>query len=474
MRGGGGGRIVVAGLAALAGFILQAHAADILTALGGPSLTIAAPVLGAGGGILGWLGLALLAVAVIDMAARRRAARRRSGPPPRLLQDIARALLFGAAALAILAFVFGQPVSGLVATSGVLVAVLGFALRNMISDVFSGIALSMEHPYRIGDWIEIAPGVIGHVAEINWRATRLSTRDDTSLVVPNGLIAGNRFINYSYPQRQYRANLRLALDPAIPVERAKGILLAAVLGAEGVCPEPRPDIMLEGIDERGVCYVLRYWVPDFAEDAQCRDAVLSGLVNGLQQAGLAPAFPRRDIAVGRRTASDALPGLSARLRRLPLLRDFTDAEIDDLARQAQERRFHEGERIVTQGEAGRSLFLLAEGALEVWMTADMVGPVLVDHMQPGDMFGEISLLTGQPRSASVIAATDGRAYEIRKEHLEPILRRRPELAADLAGLMSRRREANRERLAAARTVPTAEPADARALLERLRSFFGLS
>lgn len=473
MKSGSVPHLATAGLLALAGFTLHKQASVLLGDLGGVPGEFPEVAAKTIGGVVGWLSLAWLCVGVIDAAIRRSAATRRGGPPPRLIQDMTRAVLYVAAVVIIIAHVFEQPVGGLLATSGVVVAVIGFALRNMIADVVSGIALNVEHPYRIGDWVEVAPGVTGRVEEINWRATRLVTRDQVSVVVPNGLIAGSRFLNYSYPERRYRTNLRMALDATIPVERAKRVLLAAVLGTRRVLAEPRPEVQTDTVDDRGVVYVVRYWVADFADEQGCRDAVTSSIVRSLQQAGLSPAFPRREVTVSRPAENRRRFALSDMLRRVPLFADFDPQEIETLATEARQRPFREGDRLVAQGEPGDSLFVVAEGALDVRLTEGGADPVMIDRMLPGEVFGEISLLTGQARTASVVAATDGVAYEIRKEHVEPILRRRPRLAEDLANLMGRRQRANRERLATPTAVAAGAPAEPQDLLVRLRSFFRL-
>jgi small-conductance mechanosensitive channel len=469
---GGKGRLALAGLISLLGFVVQSHAPALLEAgLAGTPRTVA--IVSTVSGVLGWLGLAALGVAAVDMGARRAAASQHGAAPPRLLQDIARAGFYGGAILAILAFVFGQPIAGLVATSGVLVAVIGFALRNMIADVFSGIALNLEHPYRIGDWIEVAPGTVGRVAEINWRATRLVTRDHISVVVPNGLIAASRFANFSYPERHYRASVRLALSPLVSVERAKQVLHTALRGAPHILAEPHPEVQVEGIDERGVTYLLRYWVGDYSDDNGCRDAVVTSALRCLTQAGLAPAFPHRDISLHRRGEEESAPTLRDELHHVPLFHSFNDGELDQLAARARRHRFREGERLVAEGEAGASLFVLAEGVLEVAVAAMPGRPLVVDRMMPGDVFGEISLLTGQPRSATVTAATDGLAYEIGKADLQPILKARPVLAEDLAELMVKRQRNNRQRLEEAAPQSAPDTAEPNAVLERLRAFFGL-
>lgn len=447
------GRLVLAGLLSCLGFALFGYAERVEMAMAG--------------GVVGWLSLAWLGIVLVDAGAHRATLRRRGGAPPRLLQDIARVVLLAGAALVILAVVFHQPVGGLLATSGVLVAVIGFALRAMIADVFSGIAINMEHPFRIGDWVQLEGGVVGVVVEVNWRATRLITRDRISVVVPNGVIAGSKLINYSYPERHYRAQMTVALPVGVPVERARRVLLAAVLGAARVLNDPRPEVQAEGFDERGMVYVVRYWVADYSDDNPCRDAVAASIAHGLQQAGLVPAFPRREVAVGRRVDAAVGGDLQDDLHRIPLFRDFAAAELQELAAQVVEHRFQDGECLFSEGDPGGSLYLLAEGVLEVRQ-----GDAVLDRLVPGEVLGEISLLTGQPRTASVMALTDGVAFEIRKDHLEPILRARPQLAEGLAALMTRRQRHNRERLAA-RRAQSEVPVEQGDLLVRLRAFFGL-
>ncbi|MDP6804847.1 MAG: mechanosensitive ion channel family protein [Rhodospirillales bacterium] len=120
---------------------------------------------------------------------------------PKILSDVGGVVLFAAAIMALTAFVYDRPITGILATGGVVVAIIGFALQAMISDVFSGIALNVERPFRIGDWIEMESGEAGEVIEINWRATRLVTIDGEAITIPNGVLAGRRFINFYAPKR---------------------------------------------------------------------------------------------------------------------------------------------------------------------------------------------------------------------------------------------------------------------------------
>ncbi|HET8726964.1 MAG TPA: mechanosensitive ion channel domain-containing protein, partial [Alphaproteobacteria bacterium] len=202
------------------------------------------PGVRAGRLVLGTIGCLALAVLVSRLTRHvvTWAMARRGRQSPRLLHEMIAVLLFVAALVAIFALVFDRSLAGALATSGVLVAVLGFALRNTIADVVSGIALSIESPFRIGDWIETEAGVAGRVIEITWRATRVETRDQVHVVLPNSRIAAGRVTNYSAPRRHYRVQQTVVLDAGTPVFRAKQALLDGILAARKIRKSPAPDV----------------------------------------------------------------------------------------------------------------------------------------------------------------------------------------------------------------------------------------
>jgi small-conductance mechanosensitive channel/CRP-like cAMP-binding protein len=457
----------------LSGFALRAATPAVAARLGLAPDGSLALILRDLAGICGWLALAWAGARLFDVLLLRAAlAARRPGPYPRLLGDLVRAVLFAAAGAAILMLVFEQPALGLITTSGVAVAVIGFALRNVISDVFSGIALGIDHPYRIADWIETAQGCAGRVEELSWRATRLVTRDGVTLVVPNGLIAAHRLVNYGPAGGRYRVALRVPLDPALPPERAKRILLAGALDAGRDIPGLAPDVVLHELADGVVVYLVRFQVSDYEREAHCRDAVTSAVLQALQHVGLDVSRPARDLRVERPAPAPARPRRAALLSRIELFRGFSADERADLEQRMRERLFRRGATIVQQGEPGTSLFILAEGALDVMLEQDGTETPL-NRLVPGDVFGEMSLLAGQPRSATIRAATDVVAFEIAKEHLDGILQRRPELAEGLAAIIAARHARNAERGRALDRQDIPDPPQRDDLLRRLRAFFQL-
>lgn len=229
-----------------------------------------------------WLASRAIALALWSGRARRRQ------PAPLFLEQLTTAVLFMAALVATIALVFDGSVAGAAAASSVLIAIVGFALRNVIADVFAGIALSLEGTYRIGDWIQIENGPTGRVVEITWRSTRIETREQVHAIVPNGRIAQQRVTNYSAPYSHYRDEIRLTIDHETPIARAKTVLMAAVRDTAGILSDPPPDVRACRYEQCGITYVIRYWISGFVREIECRDAVYSAIDAALRENAIPP------------------------------------------------------------------------------------------------------------------------------------------------------------------------------------------
>lgn len=261
-------------------------------------------------GSTAYFGAAWLATRLVGLAlSGRQRGRGGRSRPPKLLLDLLAAGVFAAAALATIALVFEGSVLGAAATSGVIVAVLGFSLRGVMADVFAGVALGIERAYRIGDWIAIESGLGGRVIEINWRSTRIETLDRVQAVVPNGRIAQQRVTNYSAPRPHYRQQVRVTLDHALPAEEAKRLLAEAAASAPGVLPQPAPDARLVAYEPDGLVYVVRYWVPSFAQEVDCRDAVLTATDIALRRRAVPAPHRRHRFRLERPDGTAAMDAL---------------------------------------------------------------------------------------------------------------------------------------------------------------------
>jgi small-conductance mechanosensitive channel len=241
--------------------------------------------------------------------------------------------------------VFKQPLSGFRETSRVVALIIGLALRNIILDLFTGLAVNIERPCKTGDHILVHQrnpdvDIVGQVVEINWRATRIRTEENTLVVIPNSLISMfviSNFHNSGFPTR---FEIYFTIDYSIPSARVKRILMAGVkevINQQGFVSNREPSVLVDETNELGVRYKVRYWIAPWKNlsPSRSRDIVISNILEHLTSAGITPAYPKEDIYYEqmpvRHLDSRALQDRKELLRKVALIGSLRDFERENPA-----------------------------------------------------------------------------------------------------------------------------------------------
>jgi CRP-like cAMP-binding protein len=286
--------------------------------------------------------------------------------------------------------------------------------------------------------------------------------------------------NYSKPENTHWMTNFITLDFAVPTQRAERILTAAARQAQAtIGGSAAPVVLVREITEQGVQYSVSYAVPGWLRRGVSRAALMRNIMHHLLLAGIHPVHPQYEIYTGALAAPQPQPqqgDICTLLQHVTLFTAFDDPEISALARRMQAHLFPPDGVIVKQGESSTSMYIVAEGLVYIYVERTESGDdVQVNQLGPGEFFGEISLLTGEPRTATVKAAVDSLVYEINKDDLELILEKRPEMAENLTQVIARHR-LHTEQVLQDLTVEQQEVEIqnfAAQLLEKMRHFFSV-
>lgn len=411
----------------------------------------------------------------------------RLGPkPPLIMQD----LFFGALMLFVgylAASAAGFNLSALVPTSAVLTAVLGLALQDTLGNFISGLTLQMDHSLQVGDWIRI-DGVEGQVSEIRWRYLALETRNWETVILPNSLLMKNKVMvlgkRRDQPQ-QLRRWVYFQVDyrhsPYQVIDAASKMLQRDLNFLPAVATDPAPNCILMGYEMGYAKYAVRYWLKDLNIDDPTDHEVRTRLYFALQRAGISMALPVQTLLLKQRNENDnaleweqELLQRKRALQHLQLFHSLTDEELELLAPKLMPAPFGRGEVLTHQGAEGHWLYIIQSGSVSVRMQNEAGQIREVNQLHAGDFFGEMSLLTGAKRTATIVALNDVFCYQLDKQTFQEIMQQRPDLAEYLADVLVLRQNEYKRVKKEMALASAEEPPESRAnLMERISRFFGV-
>lgn len=373
---------------------------------------------------------------------------RMHGPAPKFLIQISAIIIFLLVTYLVANIGYGISLAGLALSSGIAVGVIGFAAQDLLSNILAGIALQIGKPFKIGDWliVEVAGGDKHvEVLELNWRSTRLRDNDDILYDIPNKAIVNSTIRNLTHPKKKHGIRLRVRFEYHVPPNFVKDVLRRATSAGIGVMKEPGPKVFLRDFGDSGLIYEIRFFMEEEARFNDIMDSIRTNVWYESRRAGLTIPFPTQNLQVMRagRGGMELHPALPDAAKVVPVLKLLEPHQFEDLLNRTRWQRFGKGEKIIEQGTKGSSMFLFLSGEADV-LVRNGDSDQHVASLKTGDCAGEMSLLTGEPRSATVRAKVDCDLLEIRKEDLQPILQENQNLVDRLGELLAERKMQNED------------------------------
>lgn len=395
---------------------------------------------------------------------------------PKFLIQINDVFLFITFIIIILNKVYDIPITGLLTTASALGVGIAFGMRDILADIFGGIALSIEKPFKINDDIKLASGIRGTVLDITWRSTLINASDETLVSIPNSKINSMEIVNYNRPQPYYQVRSEFHISYYVPIQTVRRVVQAALEAEKlDICKFP-VSVHIQDIDNIGIKYKIRYYAISIINERDIRTKILEKIIYNLENIGVQPAYDKLDIYHSELREKKVFSNKKDFFNKIEFFKNISSDSLDELCENIKEKLYKVGSCVVEQGDKGDSLFIIVEGLLSVKVKNQVTNmQIEVTTLEMEDYFGEFSLLTGKERSATVLAKTDSILYEIKACDMKILLERNPALANELSEILTNRQVSlNDKKDTASKMSVENKKVLKRNILSKMAEMFGLS
>jgi small-conductance mechanosensitive channel/CRP-like cAMP-binding protein len=410
--------------------------------------------------------------------------------PPMIASDLLAGVGYAVTVVGVMSQHGLNPNSALV-SGAVVSGVLAISLQSTLGNILGGVALQLDGSIHEGDWIQLENGRQGRVMAVRWRHTVIETRDWSTIIVPNAQLLANNIMILGkrggelVPQRMW---VWFNVDFRYPPSRVLEVVTAAIQDApiDNVVDDPKPNAVCmdftKDMRESFATYAVRYWIRDLASDDPTNSRVRARIYTALRRAGIPLAVPAHTAFVEMHDADRAakhrereIDERLAALKTVHLFQAFTNDELRTLAAGMSHVIYVNNERITKQGAKAHWLYVMTSGTAEICIHENAQPPLIVAKLQAPDFFGEMGLMTGEPRTADVIATSDVDCFRLGKEPFEQVLLGRPDIVGELSEKLATRRVellAVKEGLDA-NAKKARQASERERILDGIKSFFGL-
>ncbi len=408
--------------------------------------------------------------------------RRKGGSFPAAFKNIITAVTLVVVLLILLKEILNINVTSLIATTTVLTATIGLAFQSTLANMLAGLTIHLEKPLKQGDWIA-AGGHEGRVLDITLRSTRIITMEQNEVFIPNSKVLSEAVVNFSLPDETVIRKLAVGVSYAIPPNKAKEAILGVLAAVPGVVKRPEPVIRVISYGDFAVHYEIRYSLADFSRFIETEAEIMNLLWYHFRRKGIDIPMPIRDVTVRQVSAESRQAdeqrrsaGILKLMEKVEIFSPLNKAELMKLVDRLNIQSFAAGEVPVRQGQAGDSFYIIKSGRVHVIVEKSPGETAIVATLGPGNFFGEMSLLTGAVRTASIHVVEDAEFIVIDRESFASTLANNPSIADSLSQILSERQaglDAERERLDSA-TFERRKKDVSGKMLFKIKDFFGLT
>jgi small-conductance mechanosensitive channel/CRP-like cAMP-binding protein len=354
---------------------------------------------------------------------------------PKLAKDVAVFVLYIAGVLLILRFYLNYQLKELAVSSAVLTVVVGFALQDILGNLFSGIILNFEDSFKIGDWVCIGDHE-GRVEQFGWRSFKIRTIDRELIVIPNQAASKAEVVIYGAGRQPVALRIPFGAGYHDSPDRVSAAVLQALETAPDIRREPPPAVQLMDFGDFSLNYQVKFWIDDYSLHNIIASDVRRRIWYAFKRQGVEIPFPKRDVYL-KQEKTEAIPraALAEVLQRNDVLAAIEVDDFRNLLDAVETRIFGAGETVIREGDEGVHFYHVYSGAVNVLKQGQVIA-----RLQAGDFFGEISLVTGERINATVVADVESVVILVSSARFKQVIDMSEKMAMKLSAVITRRQE----------------------------------
>ncbi|RZO33829.1 MAG: mechanosensitive ion channel [Rhodobacteraceae bacterium] len=388
---------------------------------------------------------------------------------PEIISLSVEVLLFLVPTLFVLSGVFEFELTSILATSGILAAIIGLAIQANLSNILSGVFVNIERPFSPDEYVSIND-MSGKVIDVTWRSTRIRTVENTEITIPNELVASSVINNWSRTDKTnmnegFRLFSSLSFNPKHDPQHISQLLQNALKKVKPVDGRDQLDfqwVKFSDVDEYGLKFLIGFDCTDLFMKISQQNAVMLEIHKTLQHAGIrmtvGKLYSQLDDDVGldalqtSRISDDFEDQFSAEfnpyneaiknkvlLKKVPIFMSMNGEELELLAESCKRLHFNQGDSIIKQNDPGDSLYVIADGVVSVQLDLKNGDRKTVSRLGVGDFFGEMSLMTGEPRTAHIITESPTVVINVEKDVIKKIFTNNAHFFDTVSAILAKRK-----------------------------------
>jgi small-conductance mechanosensitive channel len=352
---------------------------------------------------------------------------------PRLIKDLTVILLYVIGLLLIAKHYLNIRVTEVLASAAVLTVVAGFALQDILGDLFSGIALNLEESLKSGDWVKFGE-FEGRIEQLRWRSIKIKTMDNVLVVIPNQSASKEAMKNFGHAGESFALRSQIGVSYKNSPDQVIKTLLEVMLSIDAILKEPAPQVLLMSFDDFSILYEAKYHIRDYSQKNIIHSEFNRKAWYAFKRNNIEIPFPIRDVYI-KKTVEDRMAdeAIIATLKSNEILGTIDEEQLRNLLVGIEINDYARGELLIHEGETGRCFYHILSGEVEIQKNNKVL-----NTLGANDYFGEGSLFTGEKTTADVRVSKECRVLMISPERFKETVKMNHRMAKKLSEVIARR------------------------------------